>query len=96
MNPPPAADLREALAQALRFEPVGATAGNVTVARGRLDGRAVHVALVESRSASGSIGALEAERLSALFRVAAIERSPLVLYLDSAGAKVSEGLRPVP
>lgn len=93
MSTPPAADLREALAQALRFEPVGATAGNVTVARGRLDGRAVHVALVESRSASGSIGALEAERLSALFRVAAIERSPLVLYLDSAGAKVSEGLQ---
>jgi acetyl-CoA carboxylase beta subunit len=52
----------------------------------------VHVARVESRFASGSIGQVEAERLVALFRVAGLERSPLVLFLDSAGAKVSEGL----
>ena len=86
------ADLRAALAQALRLESLG-SAGNVTTARGDLDGKSVHVGLVENRSASGSIGSAEAERLGALFRVAAIGRSPVVLYLDSAGAKVSEGLR---
>jgi len=86
------AGLGEALAAALRLESVGATAGNVTVARGSFDGRPVHVARVENRAASGSIGAAEAERLTAIFRVVAIERSPLVLDLDSAGAKVSEGL----
>jgi len=71
---------------------MGEPAGNVTIARGTLGGRAVHVALVESRFASGAIGSREAERLGALFRVAAIERSPVALFLDSAGAKVSEGL----
>lgn len=87
------AQLREALASALDLETLGAPAGNVSVARGSLAGRAVHVALVENRAASGSIGEVEGERLAAAFRVAAIERSPLVLYLDSAGAKVSEGLQ---
>ena len=87
------AQLREALASALDLQTVGAPAGNVAVARGSLDGRTVHAALVENRSASGSIGEAEAERLSAILRMAAIEGTPLVLYLDSAGAKVSEGLQ---
>ena len=85
-------DLREALAMTLALQPVGEPAGNVTIARGAFEGRSVHAALVENRTASGSIGALEGERLAAVFRVATIERSPLVLFLDSAGAKVSEGL----
>ncbi len=84
--------LREALAAALALAPLGEAAGNVTVGRGKLDGKAVHVVLIENRAASGSIGAAEAERLGALFRVVALERSPLVLFIDSAGAKVSEGL----
>jgi acetyl-CoA carboxylase beta subunit len=80
------------LLDALRAETVGQPAGNVTIARGTLDGRAVHVARVESRFASGAIGQAEADRLGALFRLVALQRSPLVLCLDSAGAKVSEGL----
>lgn len=92
MNAQAPQELREALATALGVAPVGAPAGNVTVARGTLDAKPVHVALVENRTASGAIGVVEAEKLAALFRVAALERSPLVLYLDSAGAKVSEGL----
>ena len=52
----------------------------------------MHVARVENRFASGAIGHVEAERLAAVFRVAALQHSPLVLCLDSAGAKVSEGL----
>jgi hypothetical protein len=86
------ADLREALGAILDAAPVGEPAGNVTIARGSLDGKPVHVALVENRTASGAIGVREAERLGSLFRVAALERAPVVLYLDSAGAKVSEGL----
>jgi len=92
VSTPPQPDLRKALAEALALQDVGEPAGNVTIARGTLAGRPVHAALVESRFASGAIGTREAERLGALFRVAAIERSPLVLFLDSAGAKVSEGL----
>ena len=85
--------LRDALAADLAFVPSGTPAGNVTAGHGTLDGRPVHVALVENRTASGAIGTAEARRLGALFDVAAAERAPVVLYLDSAGAKVSEGLR---
>jgi acetyl-CoA carboxylase beta subunit len=88
----PQPNLRDALGAALALQPAGEPGGNVTVARGAFDGRPVRAALVENRTASGAIGVAEADKLGALFRVAARERSPLVLYLDSAGAKVSEGL----
>ena len=87
-----AAPLAESLRAAIAFEAAGERAGNVTVGRGALDGRALHAAFIENRSASGSLGALECERLGALFGVCAHERAALVLFLDSAGAKVSEGL----
>ena len=90
MNGPP---LREALASGLAFVPTGEPAGNATTGHGTLDGKRVHLALVENRVASGAIGTVEARRLGAMFGVAASERAPVVLYLDSAGAKVSEGLR---
>ena len=85
--------LRDALVADLAFAAAGEPAGNVTAGHGTLDGRRVHVALVENRVASGAIGTLEARRLGAVFDVAAAERAPVVLFLDSAGAKVSEGLR---
>ena len=85
---PLAASVREAVA----FEPLGDAIGNLTVGRGTLEGRPLHVALAENRTASGSLGARESHKLAALFRIAARERSSLVLFLDSAGAKVSEGL----
>jgi malonate decarboxylase beta subunit len=87
------ASLRDALVAALAFVPVGSPAGNVITGHGSLDGKRVHVALVENRVASGAIGTAEAARLGAIFKVAAGERAPIVLFLDSAGAKVSEGLR---
>jgi hypothetical protein len=82
-----------ALESSVAFEAMGENAGNVTIGRGTLDGRAIHVALVQNRAASGSIGSVEAKKLGALFQVAAREKSPVILFLDSAGAKVSEGLR---
>ena len=91
MNAP--ATVLDALRAAIAFEPQGERAGNLTVGRGTLDGQVLRVALVEGRFASGSIGAVESERLVALLKAATHERAPLVLFLDSAGAKVSEGLR---
>lgn len=85
--------LRDALVADLAFVPAGDPAGNVITGHGALDGRRVHVALVENRVASGAIGTVEARRLGAMLDVAANERAPVVLFLDSAGAKVSEGLR---
>ena len=88
----PGLALAEAAAQDLGFEAKEPRVGNLAWGEGRLDGRTVRVARIENRIASGAIGRLEAERLIALLRVTAAERSPLVLFLDSAGARVSEGL----
>ena len=85
--------LLDALKEAVAFQPLGAPAGTVTVGRGTFDGKPLHLALVENRIASGAIGNAEAKRLGALLQIVARERSALVLFLDSAGAKVSEGLR---
>jgi len=85
--------LLEALRAAVAFQPQGERVFNLSWGRGTLDGKPVRVALVENRFAGGSIGVAEAERMAALFKVVAKERSALVLYLDSAGAKVSEGLK---
>jgi hypothetical protein len=86
------ASILEALRGAVAFEPLGGPAGNLTLGKGTLDGRAVRVALVENRIASGSIGRAEVAKLVPLLAVSAREKSPLILYLDSAGARVSEGL----
>lgn len=93
MSALPASPVLEALRAATSFKVIGTPAGNLTVARGLLDGRTVHLALVENRVASGSLGTIEGRRLAALLGIVARERSALVLYLDSAGAKVSEGLK---
>lgn len=82
----------EALKGTLGFQAFGAPAGNLTLGKGELDGRVVRVALVENRIASGSIGKAEVAKLVPLLEIAARERSPVVLFLDSAGARVSEGL----
>lgn len=88
----PGLALAQAAMQALDFAPREAPVGNLTWGEGHLAGQPVRVARIENRIASGSIGRAEAERLVALLRVVAAERSPLVLLLDSAGARVSEGL----
>lgn len=89
----PGLALARALAEAVAFQPQEERVGNLSWGQGTLDGRTLRMAWIENRVASGSIGAAEAARLAALLRVAAAERSPLVLFLDSAGARVSEGLR---
>ena len=92
MSEPSASTLLGALREAIAFEAAGSPAGNLTIGRGTLDARALHVAVVENFAASGSLGRQESQRLATLFGIVATEKSPLVLFLDSAGAKVSEGL----
>lgn len=82
----------DALRSTLGFHAFGAPTGNLTLGKGELDKRPVRVALVENRIASGSIGKAEVAKLAPLLEIAAREKSSVVLYLDSAGARVSEGL----
>jgi acetyl-CoA carboxylase beta subunit len=86
------ADALASLRTSLDCQPIGAPIGNLTLAKGVLGGRSVLVAIVEPRFALGALGVAECDKLAGLFRVAASTRQALVLYLDSAGAKLSEGL----
>lgn len=88
----PGLALANAAMEALAFEPREPALGNLTWGQGHLQGRPVRVARIDNRIASGSIGRAEAAKLVSLLRIVAAERSPLVLLLDSAGARVSEGL----
>jgi Malonate decarboxylase gamma subunit (MdcE) len=88
-TPPLLAALKESIA----FNALGEPVGNLTLGRGTFGGRPLHVAIVEGRIASGSLGTPECQCLAALFDIVARERSSLVMYLDSAGARVSEGLK---
>lgn len=85
--------LLDALREAVAFEPSSERVGNLTIGRGTLDGRIVHVALIENYIASGSLGQTECEHLGALFEHMVHDKAPMVMYIDSAGARVSEGLR---
>ena len=87
------AALLEAVKKAIAFEPHKDRVVNLAWGKGTLDGKPVRLAMIENRFASGSIGAAEAERLAALFKIAAREKAPMILHLDSAGAKISEGLK---
>ena len=80
------------------FSPVGESAGNLTVGRGRASSGAgeaaipVFVAIIENKIASGSLGVKECDKLASLFKIIEAQKSSLVLYIDSAGARVSAGL----
>jgi hypothetical protein len=76
----------------LSCQALGAPTGNLTLAKGINAGQSVLVAVVEPRFASGALGVAECDKLAGVFKVATATRQPLILYLDSAGAKVSEGL----
>lgn len=93
MNVLPSQALLGVLKEAIAFEAMGESVGNLTMGRGTFAGRALHVALVEGRVASGSLGTPECQCLAALLDIVARERSSLLMYLDSAGARVSEGLK---
>jgi len=77
---------------AVQFQPQGEPKGNLTLGRGMVDGKPVHIAIIENKLTSGAIGVAECDKLASLFRVVAAQRQPVVLFIDSAGARVSEGL----
>jgi acetyl-CoA carboxylase alpha subunit len=92
MNTPPILPL-EQLKAVVGFTPFGDVVGNLTLGRGQVNGQALHVALVENKIASGSFGLMECNKLAQLLRLVAKDTKPLVLFLDSAGARVSQGLQ---
>jgi hypothetical protein len=59
---------------------------------GCLGGEPVWIAATDPSRARGALGVAEADALCALFQVARREPRPLLLLVDSAGAKVDEGL----
>ena len=87
-----------AIKSRFEFSATAEPTGNLTMGRGRAYagvGKAavpIHVAIVENKIASGSLGVKECDKLASLFTVVASQKRGLVLYLDSAGARVSEGL----
>lgn len=90
MNAP--SNLLDAFRQCARFEAAGPSVGNLTLGRGRIGGAPVAAALVENRIASGSLGKAEIEAFVPFLVDVEKAKTPLVLFLDSAGARVSEGL----
>lgn len=75
----------------LRPEPRFCAAG-VQGGTGMLAGAPVFVAATDPSRARGAIGVAEAQALGGLLRQAREVRRPVVLLLDSAGARVDEGL----
>jgi acetyl-CoA carboxylase beta subunit len=78
--------------KSIQFAPVGGVVGNLLIGRGVLEQASAHVAVIENRITSGALGVVECDKLSSLFKVAAAQKAAIVLYIDSAGARVSEGL----
>lgn len=76
------------------FTPLGdGKQGTTLIAGGgRLEGEPVWIAATDPSRARGALGAAEGDLLCNLFQTARNEPRPLLLLLDSAGAKVDEGL----
>ena len=68
------------------------TAGALTLVEGRCDGRLVRVALTDRSVAGGSFGVDESDCLSRFFLRSRDDQTPIVLVLDSAGARLDSGL----
>ena len=66
--------------------------GTLLAGEARAAGRRIRVALTDRRAAGGSLGVAESAAVAALLRRCRDDGSPLVLVLDSAGARLDEGL----
>jgi malonate decarboxylase beta subunit len=69
-----------------------AVSASLMTGTGALGGRAVRVAATDPSLARGALGAAESDVLGATFRTAREAGTPVVLLLDSAGARVDGGL----
>jgi hypothetical protein len=76
------------------FTPLGDGEQRTTLIAGvgRLEGEPVWIAATDPSRARGALGVAEADLLCQLFQTARREPHPLLLLVDSAGAKVDEGL----
>ena len=92
------ADCLSTFKSRFEFAPTADATGNLTIGRGRASAGAGNVpvaalvAIIENKIASGSLGVKESDKLASLFKVVAARKCPVLLYIDSAGARVSEGL----
>jgi acetyl-CoA carboxylase beta subunit len=68
------------------------SAGSILFVRGKLAQRPVHLALTDRRRAGGALGARESDELRDLLVHARPDRRAVVLVLESAGARLDEGL----
>ncbi|HEX7952631.1 MAG TPA: biotin-independent malonate decarboxylase subunit gamma [Burkholderiales bacterium] len=66
--------------------------GSLMAGIGSIAGRPAGVIATDRQIAGGSFGVIEAEGLSALLEESHAARRPLILCLDSAGARLDEGL----
>lgn len=73
-------------------EPHAAGSCAVLSARGTLDGRPVRALVFDRGVAGGSIGAAESGLLAQAFDAARAGSEPVLLIIDSAGARLTEGL----
>lgn len=69
-----------------------ATHGALIAANGSIDGRDATVIATDRQVAGGSLGVAEAQALALLLEQAHAARRPVILCLDSAGARLDEGL----
>jgi acetyl-CoA carboxylase alpha subunit len=66
--------------------------GALTAGTGTVGGTAVTIAVTDRHVAGGSFGVVESQALSALLQQSQSEAVPVILCLDSAGARLDEGL----
>ncbi len=66
--------------------------GALTVVDGHCHGQLLHLALTDRSVAGGSLGVEESDVLAATFARSREDRTPVVLALDSAGARLNSGL----
>ncbi len=66
--------------------------GALTAGTGTVGGTAVAIAVTDRDIAGGSFGVVESQALSALLQQSRTDGVPVILCLDSAGARLDEGL----
>jgi hypothetical protein len=66
--------------------------GALTAGTGTVGGTAVAIAATDRDIAGGSFGVVESQALSALLQRSRADGAPVILCLDSAGARLDEGL----
>ncbi|HEY5929796.1 MAG TPA: biotin-independent malonate decarboxylase subunit gamma [Burkholderiales bacterium] len=74
------------------FVPASVGAGSLHAGNGMLGGKAVVIAATDREIAGGSLGVAECHALAELIKQDQAAKLPFILCLDSAGARLDEGL----